>query len=106
MNVYGRGAAAAGCVVVIFWDETGIVLFAVSVRTFAEPIFVSQVVAILAFSNEATFPSFMPTFATPLAVGLCRTGLFLPGVVPHLEALLNVVGSQRQAWPLVIDYSG
>jgi len=88
---------------VIFGYEAGVILFAVSVGAFAEPVFVPGVVAVLALGEEATFPSFVSALSTPLAICLCGTCLFLPGVVPDFETLLDVVGGERGAGPLVVD---
>jgi len=74
--------------------EAGVVLFAVGVGAFAEPIFVPRVVAVLAFGEETTLPCFVAALPTPFAVCLCRACLFFPGVVPNFETLLDVVGGE------------
>jgi len=103
VNSY-RGRAVSACgVVVVFRYEAGVVLFAVGVGAFSEPIFMARVVAVLAFGEEAAFPCLVPTLPTPFAICLRGAGLLLPGVVPDFEPLLDVVGGERGAGPLVVD---
>ena len=46
----------ASGVVVVFWYEAGVVLFAVGVGALAKPVFVPGVVTVLALGEEAAFP--------------------------------------------------
>ena len=78
----------------VFGYEAGVVLFAVGVGAFAEPIFVPGVVAVLALSEEAALPRFVPTLPAPFAVSLCRACLFLPGVIPDVETLLDLFSGE------------
>jgi len=102
VNSY-RGWAVSSCgIVVVFGYEAGIVLFAIGVGAFAEPIFMARVVAVLALGEEAAFPCLVPALPTPFAICLRGAGLFLPGVVPDIEPLLDVVGSEQGTGPLVV----
>jgi len=89
-------------VVVVFRYEAGVVLFAVGMGAFAEPVFMPRVVTVLALSEEATLPCLVPALPTPFAIDLCGASLFFPGVVPDFKSLLDVVGGERGAGPLVV----
>ena len=78
----------------VFGYEARVVLFAVGVGAFTEPIFVPGVVAVLALGEKATLPCFMSTLPAPFTIGLCGTCLFFPGVVPDFETLLDVVNGE------------
>jgi len=98
-----RGRALSACgIVMVFGYEAGVVLFAVGMGAFTEPIFMARVVAVLALREETAFPHLVSTLPTPFAICLRGAGLLLPGVVPDFEPLLDVVGGERGAGPLVV----
>ena len=103
MNSYGGGATSASGVVVVFRYKARVVLFAVGMGAFAEPVFMSRVVTVLAFGEEAALLRLVPALPTPLAICLRGAGLFLPGVIPDVQPLLNMVSREGRTWPLVID---
>ena len=90
-------------IVVVFRDEAWIFFHAAGVGTFAEPVLVTWVAAILAQHQEAAFPRFVSALPAPLAVGMYGCCLFLPGIVPNVKSLLDVGSHEGRTWPLVVD---